>query len=133
MSKLTVVLAAGVGYVLGAKAGQGRYEEIKAQANRLWRDPRVQDQATRAQELVKENAPKVQGKVSEAALTATSKARTAVRGKDDDSSTASPPFVAGASVADPVLADPTVADPSVADPTGTGRTGTGQTGTGTHG
>jgi hypothetical protein len=128
MSKLTVVLAAGVGYVLGAKAGQGRYEEIKAQADRLWRDPRVQDKATQAQELVKENAPKVQGKVSEAASAATSKARTAVRSKDDDSSTVSPPSVAGASVTDPVLADPTVADPTATD-----LTVTDPTGTGTHG
>ena len=48
-----MLAAAGVGYVLGARAGQERYEQIKAGAQRVARDPRVQsakdtavDQAT---------------------------------------------------------------------------------------
>jgi hypothetical protein len=97
MSKLTVVLAAGVGYVLGAKAGNERYDQITTQATRLWKSPRVQDKATQAQELVKENAPKVQGKVMDATSAATSKAKKAVR------STAS-----ATSDADPTIADRTV-------------------------
>jgi hypothetical protein len=100
MSKLTVMLAAGVGYVLGAKAGNERYQQITAQANRLWKNPRVQDKAAQAQELVKENAPKVQDKLADAASAAASKAKKTVRGEGDDSSTASEPLAA-----DPLIAD----------------------------
>ena len=103
MSKLTVVLAAGVGYVLGAKAGHERYEQITTQANRLWKNPRVQDKATQAQELVKENAPKVQGKLSDAASAAAAKAKKAGRSKGDGSGPDSEPLVA-----DPLIAGRTV-------------------------
>jgi len=84
MSKLTIVLAAGVGYVLGARAGRERYEAIKSQATRMWRDPRVQHTASQAQEIVQENAPKVQEKVTEVAATAASKVkRTTDKGDSD--------------------------------------------------
>jgi hypothetical protein len=42
MSKITLLLAAGAGYVLGARAGRERYEKISAQSEQLWQDPRVQ-------------------------------------------------------------------------------------------
>ena len=46
--KLTFLAGAAVGYVLGARAGRGRYEEIKNQAETLWQDPRVQEKVTAA-------------------------------------------------------------------------------------
>ena len=82
MSKITLLLAAGAGYVLGARAGTERYEQIKSQATRLWQDPRVQRTANQAQDLVKENAPKVQDKVTDAAGKATAKAKAKVSSSD---------------------------------------------------
>jgi hypothetical protein len=88
MSKITVLVVAGVSYVLGAKAGTERYEAIKAQANRLWKDPRVQDTASQAQQLVVENAPKVQAKIENAATAAASKAQKAAHKKDSTAESA---------------------------------------------
>ncbi|MCW2776048.1 MAG: hypothetical protein JWN91_4374 [Nocardioides sp.] len=55
--KLTVLAGFGAGYVLGAKAGRERYEQIAGKAQQLWRDPRVQQKAGQAQQLVKDKAP----------------------------------------------------------------------------
>ena len=50
MSKLTILAAAAVGYVLGARAGRERYEEIAEAARGLWTNPTVQRQKDRTQE-----------------------------------------------------------------------------------
>ncbi|MET0928352.1 MAG: hypothetical protein ABWX74_02490 [Aeromicrobium sp.] len=57
--KLTLLAAFGGGYVLGAKAGRERYEQIRDAANQVKDDPRVQQAATRAEDLVRETATKV--------------------------------------------------------------------------
>ena len=41
MSKLGILLGAGVGYVLGTRDGRERYEQIRQQVQRVWKDPRV--------------------------------------------------------------------------------------------
>ena len=56
MSKIMMAAAFGAGYVLGAKAGRERYEQLSTKAQELWGHPKVQEQATRA----KEQAGKVQ-------------------------------------------------------------------------
>ncbi|MEO6941793.1 MAG: hypothetical protein ABI238_08220 [Terrimesophilobacter sp.] len=61
--KLLFIVGLGVGYVLGARAGRARYEQIKARATEVWENPRVQKVVTETQEFVKENAPIVQEKV----------------------------------------------------------------------
>lgn len=48
MSKVTLLAAVGVGYVLGARAGRERYEQIKAGAQKVAADPRVQSAKDRA-------------------------------------------------------------------------------------
>ncbi|QDH10730.1 hypothetical protein FE634_21525 [Nocardioides dongxiaopingii] len=48
MSKLTLAVAFGAGYVLGARAGRGRYEQIRAKAQKVAEDPRVQSAADSA-------------------------------------------------------------------------------------
>lgn len=63
MNKLLLLVGAGVGYVLGARAGRERYDQIADQANKLWTDPRVQTKV----EDVKAKAPEVAHKVSEQA------------------------------------------------------------------
>ena len=62
---LVAGLAGGVGYVLGARAGQGRYEEIKAQADRLARSPQVQETVSNLAEGVKKNAAKLPDPVAD--------------------------------------------------------------------
>lgn len=75
MSKISLIVAGSVGYVLGARAGKDRYADIKSKATQLWQDPRVQEKKDQAQNLVKEKAPAVQGKVADVAAKASSKSR----------------------------------------------------------
>ncbi|MGB7818783.1 MAG: hypothetical protein WBL35_08635 [Ornithinibacter sp.] len=60
MSRITMAVAFGAGYVLGARAGRDRYREIKGRARALWNSDTVQDQATKAQGVAKDQAAKVQ-------------------------------------------------------------------------
>ncbi|GGL43879.1 hypothetical protein H9L10_11680 [Phycicoccus endophyticus] len=49
MARLTVLAAAAAGYVLGARAGRERYDDISSVARRLWQHPRVQEGSAQAQ------------------------------------------------------------------------------------
>jgi hypothetical protein len=73
MKKLMLLVAGGVGYVLGTRAGRERYEQIKKAATRVKDDPRVQEKAHHAADLAKEKAPVVKDKVASAAGTAADK------------------------------------------------------------
>ena len=50
MSKLSLLAAAAAGYVLGARAGRQRYEQIAATARKVADNPKVQRVAHRAQD-----------------------------------------------------------------------------------
>ncbi len=63
MSKLSMVAAGAAGYVLGARAGRGRYEQIAGQAQRIWSNPKVQQASQSAQDLAREKAPFVADKL----------------------------------------------------------------------
>ncbi len=84
MKRLMFIAGVAVGYVLGARDGRGRYEQIKSQADSLWHDPRVQEKVTTASATVKEKAPEVQAKLTEAAVQAKDSAMTKLH-KDDAS------------------------------------------------
>lgn len=86
MKKLLLLSGAAVGYVLGAKAGRERYDQIVAAAREVARDPRVRQKAREAQDAVKENAPVVKDKVAEAAGTAKAAAQDKL-GKHEDTRT----------------------------------------------
>jgi hypothetical protein len=73
MKKLMLLVAGGVGYVLGTRAGRERYEQMKKAATRVKDDPRVQEKAHQAADLAKEKAPVVKDKVASAAGTAADK------------------------------------------------------------
>ena len=64
MGRVAFVAGAAVGYVLGARAGRRRYEQIKAAADRVWNDRNVQkgvgDVVGSVQGFVKDKAPEVQ-------------------------------------------------------------------------
>ncbi|MFB9731367.1 YtxH domain-containing protein [Ornithinimicrobium kibberense] len=82
MNKLLLLVGAGVGYVLGARAGRERYDQIADQANKLWTDPRVQTKV----EEVKEKAPEVAQKVSEQAKSKAGEARSKIGGHESTAS-----------------------------------------------
>jgi hypothetical protein len=63
MRKLTILIAGGIGYVLGAKAGRTRYEQIRSGTRRVAGNAQVQKAARHAQETVQHQAPVVKEKV----------------------------------------------------------------------
>lgn len=54
MKKIVYALAFGIGYVLGARAGRERFEQLREAAERFQSDPRVQDVAKRAEAFAEE-------------------------------------------------------------------------------
>ncbi len=79
MKKLLLLAAAGAGYVLGARAGRERYDQIAGTVNKVKNDPRVQEKAQQAVDTAKQQAPVVADKVTSAASAAKDK----VSGSDD--------------------------------------------------
>lgn len=75
MKKLLVLVAGGIGYVLGTRAGRERYEQIKGMAVKVKEDPRVQDAAQQAADTAKAQAPVVKDKVTAAASAAADKVK----------------------------------------------------------
>jgi SLT domain-containing protein len=84
MSKTSMLFAGAVGYVLGARAGRERYEQIMNQAQRIWTNPNVQKASRNAQDLAREKAPIVGEKLSGAAKSAAASASGAVSGHNGD-------------------------------------------------
>ncbi|WP_194288533.1 YtxH domain-containing protein [Ornithinicoccus halotolerans] len=78
MRKLMLLVGAGIGYVLGARAGRERYEQITEQANKVWGDPRVQ---TRVED-VRQQAPQVASKMTGSARGAADRAKSKVSGHE---------------------------------------------------
>lgn len=68
--KIPFLIAVAIGYVLGARAGRGRYEQIKEQAEKAWNDPRVQQAATDAQEKAADAARHASASAQSAAAAA---------------------------------------------------------------
>lgn len=125
-TSLAALAGAGVGYVLGARAGQERFEQIKAQAQRIVSDPEVRQKVADLPTQVKENLPKASGAVSDAVKSASDKVQGVKdkAGKSDSSSPTVTPTFDVAEVTDPVTtdslsADPVGTDPLVAEPLGT--------------
>jgi hypothetical protein len=56
-SLLVIGFGVAVGYVLGARAGRERYEEIVERVNGVWRDPRVTRARREAAQYAREQAP----------------------------------------------------------------------------
>lgn len=78
MRKLTLIIAAGIGYILGARAGRERYDQIAGQASKVWGSPTVQEKV----EEVKAQAPALAHKVAENAKGAADRAVAAARGHE---------------------------------------------------
>jgi len=82
MSKLGFIVGVGVGYVLGAKAGRRRYEQIKTRADKVWQSPAVQHKVNDATQVVRDKAPELQQKVAAVAKDAGSAVKAKVSGSD---------------------------------------------------
>lgn len=57
--KLGLLVGFGAGYVLGARAGRERYEQIADRMQRLWHDPRMREKVGQAQHAVQDKAEQV--------------------------------------------------------------------------
>ncbi|GAB7005759.1 hypothetical protein JCM18899A_32320 [Nocardioides sp. AN3] len=88
--KLAVLAGVGVGYVLGAKAGRQRYEQIRTSATKLWQSPGVAQQRHKAVDLAKEQASAAKGAVTEVVADKMHKS-SGDSGDSGDSSSASSP------------------------------------------
>ncbi|MGB3827173.1 MAG: YtxH domain-containing protein [Ornithinimicrobium sp.] len=78
MRRLILLAGVAIGYILGAKAGRERYEQLADQASKVWSDPRVQ---TKVDE-VKEQAPHVAAAVGDKAKSAASQAKSKATGHE---------------------------------------------------
>jgi hypothetical protein len=82
--RILFVAGAAIGYVLGARAGRRRYEQIKSAADRVWNDRNVQKSVNEVvgtvQGFVKDKAPDVQ----EAVMGQAKKVVAKVKRTDDD-------------------------------------------------
>jgi hypothetical protein len=90
IKRLPLLVAGGIGYVLGAKAGRERYDQLMAQFDKVKNDPRVQEKAHQAADLAKEKAPVVKDKVTEAAGAATEKVKASTGGSDESTDQLNP-------------------------------------------
>lgn len=54
--KVGLVIGLGIGYVLGTRAGRERYEQIKAQAQKVWNLDPVQEQVGKVKDFAKSTA-----------------------------------------------------------------------------
>lgn len=57
--KIILVTGLTVGYVLGARAGRERYNQIKRAADNFWSSPRVKEQVDKVEDFAKDKAPEV--------------------------------------------------------------------------
>ena len=72
--KIIFVAGIGVGYVLGAKAGRQRYEQIASAADKLWSSKAVAKPRAEVQHFVETQTPKVVDAATDAATKAIRKA-----------------------------------------------------------
>ncbi|MCP2310494.1 hypothetical protein FHR36_003627 [Kitasatospora paracochleata] len=62
---MTLIVGVGIGYVLGARAGRQRYEQIAAAARQLKENPKVQDAAGKARQQAGAVAGRAAGAVAD--------------------------------------------------------------------
>ncbi len=67
MKKLMLLGAGAVGYVLGARAGRERYDQIAEQAQKLRTNPKVQEKVDEAKHMAKDAAGTAVDKAKEKA------------------------------------------------------------------
>ncbi|RKT79570.1 hypothetical protein DFJ68_3043 [Terracoccus luteus] len=86
MKRLLILTAGAAGFLLGSRAGREPYEQFMRAIGQLKDDPRVQQKAQQGVDFVKEQAPVVAEKATDAARAATDKVTSAVSNGDASSS-----------------------------------------------
>ncbi|MBO0846062.1 MAG: hypothetical protein J2P22_11675 [Nocardioides sp.] len=84
MKKLMLLVAFGLGYVLGARAGKERYAQIAGAFDKVRSNPHVQETTHHAVDVAKQQAPVVADKVTSAASSAASAAAQKVKRSNDE-------------------------------------------------
>jgi hypothetical protein len=91
--KLLFVTGLAVGYVLGARAGRKRYEQIASAANKVWQSPGIQKQVHAAQDFAAAKIGDIPGAVFDGVRKVTNvaidRAQTKATGKAPSSSSSS--------------------------------------------
>ncbi|WP_324650532.1 YtxH domain-containing protein [Georgenia sp. H159] len=98
MGKLSFFVGAGVGYLLGARAGRQQFEKIKSASQHVWENPRVQTSVQKVEDRVaqvaKEQASAVTDRVAETVKSriggSSSSSGSSSSGSSDDGSTMRP-------------------------------------------
>ncbi|QTE29583.1 YtxH domain-containing protein [Pengzhenrongella sicca] len=84
-AKLAFIAGAGIGYVLGTRAGRQQFEAIQGWSRSVWQDPRVQSQVNdleaKASDLAKTEGAALKDKVTVAVKSVVD----AVKDKSSDS------------------------------------------------
>lgn len=83
LRKTTILAAAGIGYVLGTRAGRERYEQIVSAFDGVRSNPQVQKAAAQAQDYAAQQAPVVKEKAQEAAASARDKVKDVISSDGD--------------------------------------------------
>ena len=81
MSKMTVLIAGAAGYVLGARAGRERYEQIRSAAQKVWGSPAVQSKVSVLEDKASDAAKAAAGLASEKASAAVGSVAGSVAGR----------------------------------------------------
>jgi len=68
MGKLAFAVGIAAGYVLGARAGRDRYEQIKQVSGHAWNHPAVVEQRAKTTEQIKQRGPEVAAAAGQAAI-----------------------------------------------------------------
>ena len=86
MGKFSFVLGAGVGYLLGTRAGRQQFEKIKHASKNVWQDPRVQQGVHKVEDKVGQVA-REQGSAVTDKVAGIVKSKIGSEGRHSDSST----------------------------------------------
>ncbi|MFS0705657.1 YtxH domain-containing protein [Cellulomonas sp. 179-A 9B4 NHS] len=106
--KLTFLVGAGVGYLLGTRAGRQQFEKIKGWATETWQDPRVQGYVKDAESAATDFAKTQGGALKDKAVSTAKSAFSKDDGDDTGTSETSRPQTA----ADGPLVDADDANPN---------------------
>ncbi|AEE47727.1 hypothetical protein [Cellulomonas fimi] len=102
--KMAFVVGAGVGYLLGTRAGRGQFEKIKGWANDVWQDPRVQgyvqDVESQATAFAKQQGVALKDKAVEAARSAVAGSAPWKSGSRPEADDPAPDVLAGEPIID---------------------------------
>ena len=88
---LVAATAAGIGYVLGTKAGRTRFEQIRGQAQEFINSPTVQDTVANLSDTVKQSAQKLPDPVAGVVNAVADSVKGSTAAKETDPTSPTPP------------------------------------------